>query len=358
MQGRWALSLGLVLPGDIHLPSMTGCWKVPLPHQALLYKRSRAEVMLPVLLPHLTLRALPEPTIPTGRATAARVWDIESPSQPRLLLLPHNCGVGRDQAALACSGMSAGEKGDRVPFSVSVPALPLQTKAHRLPGWCCQQILGHLGYCTEGAAGFGGIWLHECCSAVTVQEPSVAGTQCCGQSCYQGLLDVSQAMVALWLSPCRAIPQPLPAYDVCGLPACRGSWQCPWIHYHGALATPPGAPVPCHGCWWPPAQGRFWCLVSEAVYQQPAFLMSRGLTSPSVGSQGTVSQCQVPQGNGGVTAPQHPMTESLMMLPLVPLSHGTATARLRAAPAASARPGVGQLVLGYAGVPALRPAWS
>lgn len=81
VQGRWAMSPGPMLPGDIHLPSMTGCWKVPLPHQALLYKRSRAEVMLPVLLTYLTLWALPEPTIPTGHAMAAGVWDIQGPAQ-------------------------------------------------------------------------------------------------------------------------------------------------------------------------------------------------------------------------------------------------------------------------------------
>lgn len=79
------------------------------------------------------------------------------------------------------------------------------------------------------------------CSAVTVPEPSMAGTQCCGQSCYQGPLDVPRAVVALWLSPGGAFPQPLPVYDdACGLPACRGSWQCPWD------SLPLG---PCHSTW-------------------------------------------------------------------------------------------------------------
>lgn len=137
VRGRWAPSPGPVLPGDIHLPSMTGCWKVPLPRQALLYKRSRAEVMLPDLLPHLTLRALPEPTIPTGHATAAGGCDIQGPSQPRWLVLPLAVELAR-----ACSGMGAGEKGGRVPLRVSIPSLPPQAKAHGLPEWCCQQILG------------------------------------------------------------------------------------------------------------------------------------------------------------------------------------------------------------------------
>lgn len=242
VQGRWALSPGPVLPGDIHLPSMTGCWKVPLPHQALLYKRSRAEVMLPVLLPHLTLRALPEPTIPTGHAMAAGVQDIEDPSRPRLLVLPDSCGVGRDQAAHARSGMGAGEKGGRVPLSecLFLPFHPKPRPTGSLDG-AASRSWGTWAMALGGLPGLGVSSCVRSCSAVTVQEPSVAGTQCCGQSCYRGPLDVPRAVVALWLSPGGAFPQPLPVYDdACGFPACRGSWQCPWD------SLPLG---PCHSTW-------------------------------------------------------------------------------------------------------------
>lgn len=120
VQGRWALSPAPVLPGDIHLPSMTGCWKVPLPRQALLYKRSRAEVMLPALLPHLTLRALPEPTVPTGRAMAARVWDIEGLSQPGCWCFPMAVELaGTRQPMLALGWVLVRKEAETLSQSVS-----------------------------------------------------------------------------------------------------------------------------------------------------------------------------------------------------------------------------------------------
>lgn len=123
-----------------------------------------------------------------------------------------------------CSCPSTPNQGPQAPWMV----LPADLGALRPWHWGSCRVWG-VSSCVRS------------CSAVTVQEPSVAGTQCCGQSCYRGPLDVPRAVVALWLSPGGAFPQPLPVYDdACGFPACRGSWQCPWD------SLPLG---PCHSTW-------------------------------------------------------------------------------------------------------------
>lgn len=105
------------------------------------------------------------------------------------------------------------------------------------------------GHGTEGAAGFGGIQLHEVLLCSDCRSHEWQG-QCCGQSCYRGPLDVPRAVQALWLSPRGAIPQPLPAHD----DAPSMLWQLatsvgftamgPLLHHLGLVYPAAGAGVP------------------------------------------------------------------------------------------------------------------
>lgn len=228
---------------------------------------------------------------------------------------------------------------------MAVPILLPKTRARGLPAccwaWarhaalpapCCRMVPAELGVLPRWhqggrdsrAAGLGG---GGCCSvpvgpAVTVQEPSVVGTQHRGWSCCWNPLAVPWAMVAPWLCPFGAVLQPPPAGDDALMPASTQYVMA--MMTAGLTVMGSRAAGPHHTLWGPlylpiaplvcPSPGetsvpRGAALVSEAVYQEPRFLMSPGAGSRGAGA---VPRRWVPQGSGVLAAPQHRRTGFLL----------------------------------------------